>query len=468
MYSEYLAKVAMKKQGMGGNLNEQPSMEVDKNVDEQMFKEYEMEETKEEKAKSMKTGEKYIIRKLISFKINIPKIDDYIQKLNTLEIKNDSAKFGSFSVNTNASSGIENVFSNYGQPMSANNTQGVNSNQYFNQAQGNGMETHPYKTLQGFNDDSQIAYQSQNYLFQQQMSQNNPFVSLNQQLLNGMQNMNLNSPNVYWDGNSFVQNTNSLFQNSVNGNSQPNINNQCHQVNQNNQGFAPFNGNFNSQSMQQTNMDSYSYPSTNQNMYPNSYMDVGQAQPKEPFQEEEVKELPAEMRLPSHVKRTHFRSNSVTPVDTQSDKYIMKNSFLFDRLNPVNTKSGLKFTKNSSENNATPQLRSAGLESSNSLPAIRNLSDYYDSAVSESSCFDGNDSAYASSIDIELDANGQPWFDSNSINGDSNSINNGDDSSADIPAKSKMARIGVKKKSGFCVQDRKGSVSSEGSMEGDH
>ena len=40
-----------------------------------------MEETKEEKAKSMKTGEKYIIRKLIDFKINVPKIDEYLNKI---------------------------------------------------------------------------------------------------------------------------------------------------------------------------------------------------------------------------------------------------------------------------------------------------------------------------------------------------------------------------------------------------
>jgi hypothetical protein len=89
MYSDYLHKVAVKKHIAVQNSEVPNDMEVDKQTDEQRqqtLREYEMEETNEEKNNSMKTGEKYIIRKLISFKINIPKIEDYIQKVSSLEI----------------------------------------------------------------------------------------------------------------------------------------------------------------------------------------------------------------------------------------------------------------------------------------------------------------------------------------------------------------------------------------------
>lgn len=89
MYSDYLHKVAVKKHIVIPNSEVPNDMDVDKQTDEQRqqtLREYEMEETNEEKNNSMKTGEKYIIRKLISFKINIPKIDDYIQKVSSLEI----------------------------------------------------------------------------------------------------------------------------------------------------------------------------------------------------------------------------------------------------------------------------------------------------------------------------------------------------------------------------------------------
>lgn len=89
MYSDYLRKVAVKKNIHLPNSEVPNDMDVDTQTEEQRqqtLREYEMEETNEEKNNSMKTGEKYIIRKLISFKINIPKIDDYIQKVSSLEI----------------------------------------------------------------------------------------------------------------------------------------------------------------------------------------------------------------------------------------------------------------------------------------------------------------------------------------------------------------------------------------------
>lgn len=470
MYSDYLNKVAMKKQNAMNCFNDQSSMEVDNQTDEQrqqMLKEYEMEETKEEKAKSMKTGEKYIIRKLISFKINIPKIDDYIQKLSSLEIKHDSSKVGGFGVNTTTASSVENIFSNYGQPMSANNLQNTNNGQYFNQMHGQSMQPNPFKTFQGYNDDSQIAYQSQNFLFHPQMSHPNPYMALNNQIINGLQNLNLNNPGFYWDGTSYQQTNNSTQQMSVSGTSQQYPMGQCHQLNQNSQGFTPYNGNMNSQGAFNSNMMQYNFPYASQGVYNQQTNMEPQYQSRfAQSDEEEAKGLTAEMRLPSHVKKTHFRSNSVTPVDTQANKY-MKNSFLFDQLNPINTNVGLKITKAPSENMSTPQLRSTGLDSSNSLPAIRNLSDFYESAVSESSIFDGNDSELASSINIDLDANGQPYFDNMSANGDSaNYKMEGEEGSEEVPIKSRKARAGVKKKSAFCGQERKNSVSSDGSLEG--
>ena len=241
---------------------------------------------------------------------------------------------------------------------------------------------------------------------------------------------------------------------------------------QNNPGFNPVQSQVNSQVNYQNNMQNYNFPNTVQNVN-NQSNDLtggynskiqGQSVPQinvSSNDQEEVKELPAEMRLPGHMKKSQNRSNSVTPVDTNTNKYI-KTSFLFDQLNPINTNQ-LKFNKKSSENITTPQLKDVGLDSSNSLPAIRNTSDYQSSVYSDSSYFDGNDSAAASSIDIELDANGQPVFDNMSNNGDSGSKVEGEDNSEEVPMKNRMKRSGVKKKSGFHVQARKNSVSSDGS-----
>ena len=200
MYSDYLTKVALKKQNASAANSNQTNMDVDMQTDEQkekMLKEYESERTNEEKSKSMKTGENYIIRKLISFKINIPKIDDYLQKLNSLEVKHDANKVGQYSTNTSNASTLGNVLNNYYHPMSA--TPGVtgNNNQFFNQFQNNEVYANQFKTLHGFNYDSQIAYQSQNFMFQPPMGQQNPFMNFNNNLVAGMQNMNLNNNNLF-------------------------------------------------------------------------------------------------------------------------------------------------------------------------------------------------------------------------------------------------------------------------------
>lgn len=71
----------------------------------------------------------------------------------------------------------------------------------------------------------------------------------------------------------------------------------------------------------------------------------------------------------------------------------------------------------------------------------------------------------ASSIDIELDSNGQPIFDNMSANGDPTYRGNGEEASEEVPVKSRMARAAIKKKSGFFAKERNGSVSSDCSNE---
>lgn len=191
MYSDYLIKVAMKKQSLNLVSNSNNGMDVDMETDEQkqqILNDYELEETKEEKAKSMKTGEKYIIRKLISFKINIPKIDDYLHKLTSLPLKKEMNTFNSI-INNNL--GYGNSMNGYVQPMP--NTQMQNMNDpYFNQV----PPINSNKTFQGYNDDSQLAFQSQNMLFQQQMYQPEMYLAMQNQLLCQMQNLNLSNPNI--------------------------------------------------------------------------------------------------------------------------------------------------------------------------------------------------------------------------------------------------------------------------------
>jgi len=231
MYADYLNKVSIKKQNSINQLNEQNNMDVDNQTEEQrqqIFKQYEMEETKEEKAKSMKTGEKYIIRKLISFKINIPKIDDYLQKLNSLEVKENSNVPNNYGMN------------NFGQHVSTNLIPNINNNQFGSHISPDSMNGNQFKTFQGYNDDSQVAYQSNQLLFQQQMSQPNPYMQMSNQMMNGMQNLNLNSSNMFWNGNSFQyqNNNNSGAQMPMMNNENSNI--QMPMMNNENPSFNPY------------------------------------------------------------------------------------------------------------------------------------------------------------------------------------------------------------------------------------
>jgi hypothetical protein len=198
MYSDYLSKVAIKKQNLQNTPNTNNGVDVDMQTDEQKQKilnDYELEETKEEKAKSMKTGEKYIIRKLISFKTNVPKIDDYLQKLNSLQVVQEINPMNTYNSSINNGGNTEHTMNTYSQPMPASQMQNMNDT-YFNQVPQSNYNTNPYKTFQGYNDDSQIAYQTQNMLYQQQMSQPNPYSPMQNQLLSQMQRLNLNNPNM--------------------------------------------------------------------------------------------------------------------------------------------------------------------------------------------------------------------------------------------------------------------------------
>lgn len=180
MYSDYLTKVAQKKINaeIPTNIDEQMDVEDQDDDRQQTFNQYEMEESKEEKARSMKSGEKYIIRKLISFKINIPKIDDYIQKVTAIEIKNEKVP----AYNTN---NIENpVMENYYMNSNQSNLANIQANSYGNSYYGNmNQNLNQFKTMQGYNDDSQVPYYAQNFLFQNQNTNHNPFMQYNNNLI---------------------------------------------------------------------------------------------------------------------------------------------------------------------------------------------------------------------------------------------------------------------------------------------
>ena len=108
----------LKKQGQLG-ANGDVNMEAGNQNEEQKFGEnmdYEMElDMKDPKSKTMKTGEKYIIRKLVSFKITIPKVDEYISKLEQIKIKDNIMSTGSMST------GVMNSSYGYGS-MGSNST----------------------------------------------------------------------------------------------------------------------------------------------------------------------------------------------------------------------------------------------------------------------------------------------------------------------------------------------------------
>lgn len=163
-------------------------------------------------------------------------------------------------------------------------------------------------------------------------------------------------------------------------------------------------------------------------------------------EEEEEKVVVAKMRLPAHVKKSHIRSNSLTPADHSTGSYPGSP----DLVGLQSMKSGLKPALKL--NKYTSEAKSLGHNSMKSIPAIHNLSDLGSSVASNSSVFDGNDSEIASAIDIELDENGQPVFE-----GDSTLQSK--DNSEEIPVKNKKTRIAVNKKSAFC-RGKQDSISS--------
>lgn len=242
----------------------------------------------------------------------------------------------------------------------------------------------------------------------------------------------------------------------------------------------PINNNFNmgqdmvNQNMQSYNMNQFVQPQMTQM---NGYMpqnqemnyNNNQIQPLEQMassmQNEENKEMTAKMQLPSHVKQKHFRSNSLNCNDAQANKYV-SNNFLFDKATPAGHPGIIKFSKHTSQEYAKSHVKNTLHKgSSTSLPAIRNLSDFHGSYASESSIFDGNDSAFASSVDIELDANGQPIFDNASNAGDSANGRMDSNDNSDDSHQISRARLAVKKKSGFAAKERKLSMSDDESVD---
>jgi hypothetical protein len=123
---------------------------------------------------------------------------------------------------------------------------------------------------------------------------------------------------------------------------------------------------------------------------------------------EEEKIVVAKMKIPSHVKKSHTRSNSLTPANYSTGSYPGSPDLIGLQNSKASLKPALKLNK------YTSNVRSLGHNSTRSIPGIHNLSDLGSSLASNSSVFDGNDSEVASAIDIELDENGQPVFDGDS------------------------------------------------------
>lgn len=321
MYAEYLSKVASKKQSalQANDVN----MDTDNdNNTEEMKQATEMDiemDLKDSKSKTMKTGEKYIIRKLISFKITIPKIDDYIGKLEQIKVKESMGDFQMF-----------------------------NNNNFFKPIK-NEKEMMYNKTMQGFNDDSKIALQYQPSLFQQNMMPMpnlNSGMNFNNPLVAGMQGLNIMGPNhCYWDTNNLVNSSNTAHQMLMNLNMNQGINNmqmmQNNNQNQmdNNYGNPMMNMNmpllnksnmndfvFGQQPMQNFNHQS-AFTSTHSNT--NQMNSINSAMVSMGMDDS----TSAPMRMPLHMSKVHQRSNSVTPMDTSNQNY-MNSNFLFDQLQP--------------------------------------------------------------------------------------------------------------------------------------
>ena len=327
MYADYLSKVAMKK--INAETQNDEEMDPDEQDDESkqhIFNEYEMEESKEEKAKSMKSGEKYIIRKLLAFKINIPKIDDYIQKVSAIEIKNE--KMSSYTNNNITNPIIDSYYQNSSQPIASNIPIQSTVNPYLGIINHNNLDQ--FKTMQGFNDDSQVAFYAQNFLFQNPSNNQNAFMAYNNNLIASMQNLSLNNNNnQYWNNMPYQQNT---------GIPQMNMNNMQY-YNQWMQNNPQTNGGFNNYTFPMNpyeGMQNFNIPnSTN----------VAETNVLSSQIQEESKEVPLPMRLPNHMKKAHFRSHSVTPVETGENMDIKK-EFLHGQVDsPIPKPKAMRFEK---------------------------------------------------------------------------------------------------------------------------
>lgn len=74
MYKDYLDKKRQERDGSGNQMGNVDASNGDMTMDPQ-------EESKQDKSTSLKTGDKYIIRKLVSLKITPEQIQDYINML---------------------------------------------------------------------------------------------------------------------------------------------------------------------------------------------------------------------------------------------------------------------------------------------------------------------------------------------------------------------------------------------------
>ena len=333
MYSDYLARVASKKQNNENGMGD-ANMDIDTNEENKQGSsmEYDIEmDLKDSKSKTMKTGEKYIIRKLISFKITIPKVDDYINKLEQITVKENSN--ASNSNNTQMNVGV------FNNTLLNNDFNGFN-NHNFKGMETNLMNDDQYKTMRGFNDDSQIAYQQNPpSLFQPNivpMPQMHPMMNYNHQLIAGMQNLNLaGAGNCYWDSNNLMNPAGAVqqMQANTNSNAQQMPMMQNNNVPQMNQSFQQMNMDSMAPQITKSNMQEFIFGQNNQ--YPlasnqstsnfstqptsnNTLSSINSQMVMASMSHDDMNISPAPMRLPDHVTKFHQRSNSVTPVDYNS------------------------------------------------------------------------------------------------------------------------------------------------------
>ena len=228
-----------------------------------------------------------------------------------------------------------------------------------------------YKTMQGFNDDSQVAFQSQPSLFQPQMvpmPRAHPMMGYSNQLVAGMQNLNIaGAGGCYWDGNGLASSANPTQQvpGSTNNGAQQMQAMQTNQtpqsinifqqlsLDQNQQNMAAFqpaasqpqnfapntNSAFGSfQANPGLNYDPNAQNMMNiQNPQPIGNTSINSQMVSASMDDDSIN--PAPMRLPLHMTKMHQRSNSVTPVDHNAGSSGL-NNFLFDQLqaNPIPSK----------------------------------------------------------------------------------------------------------------------------------